>query len=221
VATYPVAPLPRGAGAPKSRVRPGNRWVVRGGLQVCRLFCVSLGTGKREGGGGLGAGTGASGPAPKSASNLPRPARPSPRRGCGFLPLTIDEPLVLASWSFLSSNSGWRLRGESDPGGSALPSIRVDRIHDRTPVTAFVNRRLEARAGGRTHLTHGFPTERPEPISVALFQPCPPMIRSRDRIDFFPFRARYVAQLVDLRHPFQTHDSLLLRLPSSRSLLHK
>ena len=206
-------------GALRSGIRPGSRSVASGGFQVCRRFCVFLGTGKREGGGGLGAGTGASGPAPKRASNPPHPTRPSLRRWCGFLPVTVDEPFVLASWSFPSSNSGWRLRGESDPGGSARPSIRAGPIHDRTPVTAFVNRRLEARAGGRTHLTHGFPTECPEPFSVALFQPCLPMIHSRDRFDFFPFRARYVAQLVDLRRSFQTHNSLLARPPSSRSLL--
>ena len=72
----------------------------------------------------------------------------------------------------LTGSSGWRLRGESEPLGPAQPSIRVDQISDRSPLTAFVNRRLEARTGKASPSDPRPPRGEPGTVFGRPLQPC-------------------------------------------------
>ena len=95
------------------------------------------------------------------------PARSRERSTC--IPALRCPPPGLRP--YLTSSSGWRLRGESDPSGRhnllSVPIISMIDHHLLRPSTDD----SKPGPGRRTHLTHGPLAESPEPFSVAPSSP--------------------------------------------------
>jgi hypothetical protein len=99
------------------------------------------------------------------------------RRRTGRCELRLDAGAIRAIWCppglrlSLTSSSGWRLRGESDPSGRHnLLSVSI--------ISMIVHYLLRSSTddskpglGKRAHLTHGSLTGHPEPFSVAPSSP--------------------------------------------------
>jgi hypothetical protein len=116
---------------------------------------------------------------------------------------------------FISSSSGWRLRGESDPAGrhdllsvSTRLMIEHQLLHSSTDDS---KPELGRRFPSHPRLPRGTPGD----FSVAFSQPCPLLIHHRDQLDH-SFRALLVPLLVDSRRLFHTHDLLLSHLRPRR-----
>ena len=107
-------------------------------------------------------------------------------------------------WRFVTSFSGWRLRGESDPVGrhdllsvSTRSLIEHQLLHSSTDAS-------KPELGRRAHLTHGFLADRPGAIRSPPTQPCSLVIHCRDRLAPSSFRALLVPQFVDSRRLVHT-----------------
>src|SRR5262245_2709950 len=69
------------------------------------------------------------------------------------------------------------------PLGPAQPSIRADRIPDRSPLTASVDRRLEARTGKASPSDPRPPRGEPGTVVGRPLQPCPLVIHSGEQLE--------------------------------------
>jgi len=69
------------------------------------------------------------------------------------------------------------------PFGPVRPSIRADHIHDRAPLTASVDRRLEARTGTASPSDPRPPHGEPGAVVGRPLQPCPLVIPCRVRLE--------------------------------------
>jgi hypothetical protein len=74
------------------------------------------------------------------------------------------------------------------PFGPVQPSIRADHIHDRSPLTAFVNRRLEARSGKASPSDPRPPRGEPGTVVGRPLQPCPLVIHCGDQFELKALR---------------------------------
>jgi hypothetical protein len=105
------------------------------------------------------------------------PPGPSRRVTLGparFLRILLPHLVLLASGIAIASDGSWWLPRGYDPSGRyRLLSVLII-LNDQLPVTSYVCRRLEARTGERTHLTHGSLAERPTWVTVAPSSPVRP-----------------------------------------------
>jgi hypothetical protein len=86
----------------------------------------------------------------------------------GFVHPQGSNERFLSSSLVLLSQASWR---------------NVDHIHDRSPLTAFVNRRLEARTGKASPSDPRPPRGEPGTVVGRPLQPCPLVIPRRVRLD--------------------------------------
>jgi hypothetical protein len=100
------------------------------------------------------------------------------------------------------------------PLGPAPPSIRVEHIHGRAPLTASVSRRLEARTGKASPSDPRPPRGEPGAVVGRPLQPCPLVIRCPDRLEFPLSSSRRSDSPIG-----PTHDATRCPAPAPRNFL--